>query len=155
MQQQKPKGSVMILVVSILLIVGAAIGLLGGLAAGAASVLFNAASTREELQAALGQLGLANVPIEQVKSILTTTTILVAVTSIFQLIIAIIGLVNRNKVEKAGLLLVLGIVLIVMSLVSNFVPLIMWKVSVSAVSIVTGLILPILFVIGAVMNKNS
>ena len=154
MQQQKPKGSVMILVVSILLIIGSAIGLLGSLISGAANAFVNSATNTAQLQEAISETGIS-VPVEQVKSVLTVVTILVLVSSIFQLIVAIIGLVNRNKVEKAGLLLVLGILLIVVSLVSNFMPMILWKVSVSAVSIVTGLILPILFVVGAVMNKNS
>ena len=154
MQQNKPRGSVMILVVSIIMIIGSAFGLIGSLITGAAGAFVKTAMTDTEVQSALSQSGLS-VPADMLSQTLTIITILSVISAIIELICAILGIVNRNKVEKAGLLIILGIVMIVVSLVANLVPMVMWKAAISAVSIIVGLVLPVLYLIGAFLNKNS
>ena len=154
MQQNKPRGSVMILVVSIIMIIGSAFGLIASLITGAAGAFVKTAMTDAEIQSALAQSGL-QVPAGMLSQVLTIITILSVISAIIELICAIIGIVNRNKVEKAGLLIGLGILMIVVSLVTNLVPMFMWKAAISAVSIIVGLILPVLYLIGAFLNKNS
>ncbi len=154
MQQNKPRGSVMILVVSIIMIIGSAFGLIGSLITGAAGAFVKTAMTDTEVQSAISQSGLS-VPADMLSQTLTIITILSVISAIIELICAILGIVNRNKVEKAGLLIILGIVMIVVSLVANLVPMVMWKAAISAVSIIVGLVLPVLYLIGAFLNKNS
>ena len=154
MQQNKPRGSVMILVVSIIMIIGSAFGLIASLITGAAGAFMKTAMTDADVQSALSQSGLS-VPADMLSQTLTIITIFSVISAIIELICAILGIVNRNKVEKAGLLIVLGIVMIVVSLVANVVPMVMWKATISAVSIIVGLVLPVLYLIGACLNKNS
>ena len=144
----------MILVVSIIMIIGSAFGLIASLITGAAGAFVKTAMTDAEIQSALAQSGL-QVPAGMLSQVLTIITILSVISAIIELICAIIGIVNRNKVEKAGLLIGLGILMIVVSLVTNLVPMFMWKAAISAVSIIVGLILPVLYLIGAFLNKNS
>ena len=154
MQQNKPRGSVMILVVSIIMIIGSAFGLIASLVTGAAGAFVKTAMTDADIQSALAQSGL-QVPAGMLSQVLTIITILSVISAIIELICAIIGIVNRNKVEKAGLLIGLGILMIVVSLVTNLVPMFMWKAAISAVSIIVGLVLPVLYLIGAFLNKTS
>ena len=150
MQQNKPKGSVMILVVSILLIIGAAFGLIGSLATGAFNLLMNNA----EVQSALSQSGL-KVPADQLSGALTFVTIFVLVSSIVELVSGIFGLINRNKVEKSVLLIVFGIIMIVVSVLANLVPTFLWQAPLAPLTVIVGLVLPVLYLIGAFLNKNS
>ena len=150
MQQNKPKGSVMILVVSILLIIGAAFGLIGSLATGAFNLLMNNA----EVQSALSQSGL-KVPADQLSGALTFITIFVLVSSIVELVSGIFGLINRNKVEKSVLLIVFGIIMIVVSVLANLVPTFLWQAPLAPLTVIVGLVLPVLYLIGAFLNKNS
>ena len=102
MQQNKPRGSVMILVVSIIMIIGSAFGLIGSLITGAAGAFVKTAMTDADIQSALAQSGL-QVPAGMLSQVLTIITILSVISAIIELICAIIGIVNRNKVEKAGI----------------------------------------------------
>lgn len=154
MQQNKARGSVMILVVSIIMIIGSAFGLIASLITGAAGSYVKTAMTDADIQSALAQSGL-QVPADKLSQALMIITILSVISAIIELICAILGIVNRNKVEKAGLLIVLGIVMIVVALVANLVPVFMWKAVISAVSVIVGLVLPVLYLIGAFLNKNS
>ena len=74
--------------------------------------------------------------------------------STFSLVVGILGVKWCNRPDKAGVLFVLGIVLIVLaalSLLSSFSS----DSSTSVVSSVLGLVLPVLYTLGAWQNKQS
>lgn len=72
---------------------------------------------------------------------------------ILELVCGILGVVNCNKPEKANLCLAFGVVVLVCQVVANILYIV--GDSFSFFSFVLGLVLPILFVIGAVLNKKS
>lgn len=77
---------------------------------------------------------------------------------IMELVCGIVGVVNCDKPEKAGVCLAFGVIVIVLSLIGQIL---VWVnaaaigASVNFVSIITSLILPVLFIIGAVLNKKA
>ncbi len=76
--------------------------------------------------------------------------------SFFQLVTGIIGLKNAAKVEKAGQLITLGTILIIVSLINGILGIIGDGFSLQTViSIIAGLLLPVLYVYGAKQNQNS
>ena len=76
--------------------------------------------------------------------------------SILELVTGILGVMNCNKPEKAGTLYTLGIILLVLSIISG-----LWTIAnqgaslKNILSLILGLILPVLFVYGAKQNKES
>lgn len=85
----------------------------------------------------------------------TLAVILMLVGSIFELIAGIIGVKNCNKPEKAGTCMVWGIIVIAISVLSDVLTLVGNPDNFSIVSLLTGLVIPVLYLIGAVMNKKS
>ena len=137
----KPKGSVLLLVISILLIIGAALALCMTLFAG----VFGGV-----LREALAQAGLASLGAG-----LTGATIMVVAVSVMELLAAILGIKFRNQPRKANLLILVGIFLVIASLVSSILPSVMAGLAIPWVSAIIGLILPALYILGAVLNKSS
>jgi len=78
----------------------------------------------------------------------TLIFVTLALISAFQIVAAIIALINGNKRDKAQILLVIGVVLCVLPffgiLVSGF-----------EILSLTAFILPILYVVGALLNKKA
>jgi peptidoglycan/LPS O-acetylase OafA/YrhL len=78
----------------------------------------------------------------------STLLILLAILpGIFEFVAGILGIVNANKPEKAGVCLAFGIiviVLVILSIISNGFE---WSSPI-------GLVLPILFIIGAIKNRQ-
>lgn len=85
----------------------------------------------------------------------TLAVILMLVGSIFELIAGIIGVKNCNKPEKAGTCMVWGIIVIAISVLSDVLTLVGNPDNFSIVSLLTGLVIPVLYLIGAVMNKKA
>ena len=85
----------------------------------------------------------------------TAAVILMLVGSIFELIAGIVGVKNCNKPEKAGTCMVWGIIVIALSLLSNVLTLVGNPDNFSIVNLLTGLVIPVLYLIGAVMNKKA
>lgn len=85
----------------------------------------------------------------------TLAVILMLVSSIFELIAGIVGVKNCNKPEKAGTCMVWGIIVIALSVLSDVLTLVGNPDNFSIVSLLTGLVIPVLYLIGAVMNKKS
>lgn len=85
----------------------------------------------------------------------TLAVILMLVGSIFELIAGIVGVKNCNKPEKAGTCMVWGIIVIALSVLSDVLTLVGNPDNFSIVSLLTGLVIPVLYLIGAVMNKKS
>ena len=89
--------------------------------------------------------------------LLTAAGIIGLIGSIIQLITGIIGVKNSAKPEKAGTCLVFGIVTLVFSVVSNVMIMIAGNANAGSIigTILTGFAVPVLFSIGAVLNKKS
>ena len=85
----------------------------------------------------------------------TLAVILMLVGSIFELIAGIVGVKNCNKPEKAGTCMVWGIIVIALSVLSNVLTLVGNPDNFSIVNLLTGLVIPVLYLIGAVMNKKA
>ena len=85
----------------------------------------------------------------------TLAVILMLVSSIFELIAGIVGVKNCNKPEKAGTCMVWGIIVIALSVLSDVLTLVGNPDNFSIVSLLTGLVIPVLYLIGAVMNKKA
>ncbi len=73
--------------------------------------------------------------------------------SAIQLVTGILGVVHCNNASKAGLLLALGVVSVALLLISNVVLPMVYGTAINFVSILTGAVLPVLFIIGAQKNK--
>ena len=85
----------------------------------------------------------------------TAAVILMLVGSIFELIAGIVGVKNCNKPEKAGTCMVWGIIVIALSVLSNVLTLVGNPDNFSIVNLLKGLVIPVLYLIGAVMNKKA
>lgn len=85
----------------------------------------------------------------------TVAVILMLVGSIFEMIAGIVGVKNCNKPEKAGTCMVWGIIVIALSVLSNVLTLVGNPDNFSIVNLLTGLVIPVLYLIGAVMNKKA
>ena len=85
----------------------------------------------------------------------TLAVILMLEGSIFELIAGIVGVKNCNKPEKAGTCMVWGIIVIALSVLSNVLTLVGNPDNFSIVNLLTGLVIPVLYLIGAVMNKKA
>ena len=85
----------------------------------------------------------------------TLAVILMLVGSVFELIAGIVGVKNCNKPEKAGTCMVWGIIVIALSVLSNVLTLVGNPDNFSIVNLLTGLVIPVLYLIGAVMNKKA
>lgn len=140
MNNTELKGRLMLKVVGILYIVFASFSILAGLVviAGGAALGITGG---ESLALGLGALAM----------ILGFVAIL---SSVFSLVVGILGVKWCDRPDKAGTLFVLGIILIVLaalSLLSSF----SGDSSSSVVSGLIGLVLPVLYTLGAWQNKQS
>ena len=129
-----PKGANFLKVCGILMIIG-------GAAAIIASILGFAGI------AVLASLG-AN------SALLTVSVILALVGGVIELIAGIIGVKNCKDPSKATTCIVWGVLVAVLTVVSLIINSVAGG-NFSVVSLITGLIIPILFIIGAVLNKKS
>jgi hypothetical protein len=129
------KGSTMLKVVGILMIIFGAIGIIISITAFAGVALLDAAGAN---------MGLAYV-----------ACVISLLGSVAELVTGIMGVINCEKPEKAQLLMTCAIVIIALSLLGNIIfPLIAGS-GVSVVSFLIGLILPGLFIFGAIQNKQG
>lgn len=132
---EKAKGSSFLKVTGILMIIGGGISIIMSIAAviGVAAIL------------SLGGVG---------AGILVFACILALAGSAIELVTGIVGVVNCKKPEKATVCLVWGSVVAVLNVVSSIL-------SASAgngfnvSSLILGLVLPVLFIIGAALNKQQ
>lgn len=80
--------------------------------------------------------------------------IIALVGSVAEFVAGIIGVVNWNKPEKANTCIGWGIVVAAMCVVSSVLTLIGYPDSFNWFSLVTGLVIPVLYLIGAFQNKK-
>ncbi len=123
-------------VTGILMIIGGGLGLILGIIAVLGVGLLAAALGAE---AALG--------------LLTFAAILALVGSVVSLVAGIIGVANAAKPEKATVCIVFGILAAVLSVLGNVLT-VAGGGNFSAMSLIIGLVLPVLYLIGAFQNKK-
>ncbi|MGI6006673.1 MAG: hypothetical protein ACOX8E_04170 [Ruminococcus sp.] len=136
----KAPGKSLLKVVGILLIIISAFGLLG-------TVLnfFIASSMTPEMEEILAQTNYS-------ASDVMTSSILSLIVSVLWLIAGIIGVKNCNKVEKAKICLVFGVLMLVEILVEAVINL--GRGQFAVVGIIINLILPLLYFWGAMKNMQ-
>lgn len=116
-------------------------------------IVFGALALILSIVAAIGLAALAALDLNTWQY--TLAVILMLVGSIFELIAGIVGVKNCNKPEKAGTCMVWGIIVIALSVLSDVLTLVGNPDNFSIVSLLTGLVIPVLYLIGAVMNKKA
>ena len=146
----EPKGSTLLKVVSILMIIGGIIGAVGSLimalVAGAASVAVQDA----EVQASIAEAGTTA---GTVQTILWVSTIIMIISAVIEIIAGVKGKKNWNNPAMAKTLIIWGVVCAVISVIGNIIS--ATGDGVSPLTIITGLVIPILYIIGAVQLKNQ
>ena len=135
MEQTTTKGATLLKVMGILMIIGGAISVVMSIiaVAGIAAIAY--------LSDGAVSMGM-----------LYASTALMAVGSVAELIAGILGVANSKKPEKAKTCVVWGVIVAALS-VAGIVLNAIGGGSFSAVSAVTGLVLPVLYIIGAARNR--
>ena len=128
------KGRKFLKVTGILMIIGGAFGIIGGIVA-----MIGAGALAAVLETSAGGRMLASV--------------LIRASAVFQLIARMMGVKNCDKPEKAQSCLVMGVIVAILSVAGNVISNILGS-SFNILSYATGLIIPVLYIIGAVKNKE-
>lgn len=128
------KGRKFLKVTGILMIIGGAFGIIGGIVA-----MIGAGALAAVLETSAGGLMLASV--------------LILASAVFQLIAGIMGVKNCDKPEKAQSCLVMGVIVAILSVAGNIISNVLGS-SFNILSYATGLVIPVLYIIGAVKNKE-
>ena len=129
------KGRKFLKVTGILMIIGAAFGIIGGIIA-----MIGVGALAAVLETSAVGLMLASV--------------LVLASAVFQLIAGIMGVKNCDKPEKAQTCLVMGIIVAILSIAGNVTSNVLGS-DFNIFSYATGLIIPVLYIIGAAKNKET
>ncbi len=128
------KGRKFLKVTGILMIIGGALGIIGGIVA-----MIGAGALAAVLETSAGGLILASV--------------LILASAVFQLIAGIMGVKNCDKPEKAQSCLVMGVIVAILSVSGNIISNVLGS-DFNIFNYATGLIIPVLYIIGAVKNKE-
>ena len=128
------KGSKFLKVTGILMIISAAFGIIGGIIA-----LIGAGALAAVLETSAGGLMLASA--------------LILVSAVFQLIAGIMGVKNCDKPKKAQSCMVIGVIVAILSVAGNVISNVLGS-DFNIMNYATGLIIPILYIIGAAKNKE-
>lgn len=128
------KGRKFLKVTGILMIIGAAFGIIGGIIA-----MIGAGALAAVLETSAGGLMLASA--------------LILASAVFQLIAGIMGVKNCDKPEKAQSCLVMGVIVAILGVAGNIISNVLGS-SFNILSYATGLVIPVLYIIGAVKNKE-
>ena len=129
------KGRKFLKVTGILMIIGGAFGIIGGIIA-----VIGAGALAAVLETSAGGLMLASA--------------LILASAVFQLIAGIMGVKNCDKAEKAQSCLIMGVLVAVLSVVGNIISNVLGS-SFNITNYITGLIIPALYIVGAVRNKSE
>ena len=128
------KGRKFLKVTGMLMIIGGAFGIIGGIVA-----MIGAGALAAVLETSAGGLMLASA--------------LILASAVFQLIAGIMGVKNCDKPEKAQSCLVMGVIVAILSVSGNIISNVLGS-DFNIFSYATGLIIPVLYIIGAVKNKE-
>ena len=137
METTTTKGTGFLKVTGILMIIGGGISIIMGIIA------------------ALGVAALAYISDGTVSSaLLYASVVLMLISAVAELVAGIIGVVNCKKPDKAGSCIVWGIIVAVLSVAGTILNSV-GGCYFSAFSLILGLVLPVLYIIGAVFNKKE
>ena len=128
------KGRKFLKVTGILMIIGGGFGIIGGIVA-----MLGAGALAAVLETSAGGLMLASA--------------LILASAVFQLIAGIMGVKNCDKPEKAQSCLVMGVIVAILSVAGNVISNVLGS-DFNIINYATGLIIPVLYIIGAVKNKE-
>ena len=128
------KGSKFLKVTGILMIIGGAFGIIGGIVA-----MIGVGALAAVLETSAGGLMLASA--------------LILASAVFQLIAGIMGVKNCDKPEKAQSCIVIGVIVAILSVAGNVISNVLGS-DFNIINYATGLIIPVLYIIGAVKNKE-
>ena len=128
------KGRKFLKVTGILMIIGGAFGIIGGIIA-----LIGAGALAAVLETSAGGLMLASA--------------LILASAVFQLIAGIMGVKNCDKPEKAQSCLVMGVIAAILSVAGNVISNVLGS-DFNIINYAAGLIVPVLYIIGAAKNKE-
>ena len=128
------KGRKFLKVTGILMIIGGVFGIIGGIVA-----MIGAGALAAVLETSAGGLMLASA--------------LILASAVFQLIAGIMGVKNCDKPEKAQSCIVIGVIVAILSVAGNVISNVLGS-DFNIMSYATGLIIPVLYIIGAVKNKE-
>ena len=128
------KGRKFLKVTGILMMIGGAFGLIGGIVA-----MLGAGALAAVLETSAGGLMLASA--------------LILASAVFQLIAGIMGVKNCDKPEKAQSCIVIGVIVAILSVAGNVISNVLGS-DFNIINYATGLIIPVLYIIGAVKNKE-
>ena len=128
------KGRKFLKVTGILMIIGGAFGIIGGIVA-----MIGAGALAAVLETSAGGLMLASA--------------LILASAVFQLLAGIMGVKNCDKPEKAQSCLAMGVIVAILSVAGNIISNVLGS-SFNILSYATGLIIPVLYISGAVKNKE-
>ena len=129
------KSNVFLKVMSIIMIIGGALGIIFGIIAIAGT----------------GVLAALGAP----TGLLVVASILAILGAIAELIAGVIGTKGCKDAAKAAKAFVWGIIVVALCVISNVLTLIGYPESFSVVSVITGLIVPVLFVVSAAQAKKA
>lgn len=136
METTKTKGSGFLKVTGILMIIGGGISIIMGIIA------------------ALGVAALAYIADGDSLALLYASAVLMLISAVAELVAGIIGVVNCKKPEKAVVCIAWGIIVAVLSVVGTILNSVGGG-TFSVFSLLLGLVLPVLYIIGAVFNKKE
>ena len=128
------KGRKFLKVTGILMIIGGAFGIIGGIVA-----MIGAGALAAVLETSAGGLMLASA--------------LILASAVFQLVAGIMGVKNCDKPEKAQSCLIMGVIVAILSVAGNVISNVLGS-DFNIINYVAGLIIPVLYIIGAVKNKE-
>ena len=128
------KGRQFLKVTGILMIIGGAFGIIGGIVA-----IIGAGALAAVLETSAGGLILASV--------------LILASAVFQLIAGIMGVKNCDKPEKAQSCIVIGVIVAILSVAGNVISNVLGS-DFNIINYAAGLIVPVLYIIGAAKNKE-
>lgn len=128
------KGRMFLKVTGILMIIGGAFGIIGGIVA-----MIGVGALAAVLETSAGGLMLASA--------------LILASAVFQLIAGIMGVKNCDKPEKAQSCIVIGVIVAILSVAGNVISNVLGS-DFNIINYATGLIIPVLYIIGAVKNKE-
>ena len=87
-------------------------------------------------------------------ALLTVSVIIALAGAALELVAGIIGVKNWNKLEKAGTCIAWGIIVIALCIISNILT-VVGGGEFSIVNLLTGLVIPVLYLIGGIQNKKA
>jgi FtsH-binding integral membrane protein len=134
------KSNLFLKVTGILLIIGGGISIIAGI------IVALGLGTLAAGASALG--------VDTFSGLLIFAAILVLASGAFELVAGILGVKNAAKPEKAGSCIVFGFIVLALSILGDILTVVAGD-SLSAVTIITGIVLPVMYLIGAFQSKSK